>query len=162
MLSTVHERSASSLTDLPLLRSRRMRVSFLLAAAFLATSGCSKDDTVVAVNLNFAMQIPGVTSLSVVITQPGQTPVTASLTPQTVPIDGGMKIKEMYFERITLPEGWGDGQALLHVDAKGAGGTTLASNETTFDVRENGVVAANITLPKPVPDAGVPQEDAGR
>jgi hypothetical protein len=152
MLSTVH---------VPLLWSRRVRVSFLLAAAFLAASGCSSDDTIVAVNFDFAMQIPGVTNLAVTITQPGQTPVTASFAPQTLPIDGGTKIKEMYFERITLPESWGDGQALLHVDAKGAGGTALASNETTFDVREHGVVAANITLPKPAPDAGVPHEDAG-
>jgi hypothetical protein len=152
MLNTVH---------VPLLRSHRVRASFLLAAAFLAVYGCSTDDTVVAVNFDFAMQLPGVTSLSVTITQPGQAPVTASLTPQTVPIDGGTKLKEMYFERITLPESWGDGQALLHVDAKDAGGTTLASNEATFDVRENGVVAANITLPKPLPDAGVPDEDAG-
>ena len=153
MLSTVHDRMAHS--------SYRSHVSFLLAAAFLALSGCSSDDTIVAVNFNFAMQIPGVTSLAVTITQTGQTPVTASFTPQTTPIDGGVMIKQMYFERITLPESWGDGPALLHVDAKGAGGTALASNETMFDVRQNGVVAANITLPKPVPDAGVAHEDGG-
>lgn len=155
MLSTVHERSASSLMVV------RSHVSFLLAAAFLAVAGCSSDDTIVSLNFDFAMQIAGVTSLAVTITQPGQTPVTANFAPQTTPIDGGTKITEMYFERITLPASWGDGPALLHVDAKGAGGTTLASNETTFDVRQNGVVAANITLPKPVPDAGVPHEDAG-
>jgi hypothetical protein len=161
MLNNMHERSASSLAVFPLFQSCRSRVSIALAAALLALSGCSSDDTVVAVNFNFAMQVAGVTSLAVTITQAGETPLTATFTPQTTPIDGGTTIKAMYFERITLPASWGDGQAILHVDAKGEGGTVLASNEAVFDVRQNGVVAAYITLPKPVPDAGVPQEDAG-
>src|ERR1700755_3316853 len=102
MLSTVHERTALSSY-----RSHHSRVSFLLAAAILAVSGCSSTDTIVAVNFNFAMPIAGVTSVVVTITQPGQTPVMASFTPQTTPIDGGVMIKQMYFERITLPESWG-------------------------------------------------------
>jgi hypothetical protein len=161
MLSTAHERRESSLMDLP-------RMWFLIAAAFLATAfaattGCSNDETIVAVNVTFKMQIAGVTSLVATITQPGQTPVSASITPATEPIDGGTKIKDMFFERLTLPSTWGNGPALLHVDAKTSAGATVASDETTFDVREDGVVAANITLPPPVPDAGVgaPAEDAG-
>jgi hypothetical protein len=135
---------------------------FALAAGL---SSCSTPDTVVAVNVALIETPAELSTMEVTITQAGQTPVTAEISPPTEPIDGGTKFKDAFFQRITLPTSWSSGAALVHVDAKSAAGATVASTEVDTDIRHEGVVAVYLsfgTKPSQAPDAGCGvDQDAG-
>src|SRR5256885_1418102 len=134
--------------------SRRVRWdTLLMLLAFGA--GCSSEDTVVALNVEFKTPLEGLSTLQVTIAQPGQAPNVSSITPPTDPTDAGPKIKAKFFERITLPDGWQEEPATIQVDAKSASGSTLESQMTTAGIVEHGAVAAFVTFgqPPPPPDA---------
>jgi hypothetical protein len=138
-------------------------ISFAIAMSMLC--GCTASDTVVSVNINSSDQVGNPNSLVITITQPGQLPVTRELAPPTRAIDGGMAIKQMFFERVMLPESWESGPALVKVDAKDGRGVYLSA-ETDVQVRAEGAVAAFVDLgedPEPPVDAGmgVDGEDSG-
>lgn len=133
-------------------------------AAFCLLTGCSTSDTVVALNFNLPAPIAGLTTLEVSITQAGQPGVTKSIVPPTVPTDGGApQAKSAFFERISVPGSWTDAPAQIHVDAKNAQGTTLESADTTTSIRDDGAVAASVTIGKaPVPSMPAASDaDAG-
>jgi hypothetical protein len=61
-------------------------------------------------------------------------------------------IKNSFFERITLPEGWAEEPTLIKVEAQHADGSPLEpplSDETTVTLEPEGVVAAYIQLDIP-------------
>ena len=127
--------------------------------------GCTASDTVVSVNINSTDEVGNPSRLVITITQTGQSPVTREFAPPTRAIDGGMAIKQMFFERVSLPASWESGPAEVKVDAKN-GDRVYVSAETDISVRAEGAVAAFVDLgkePEPPADAGmgVDGEDAG-
>ena len=121
-----------------------------MLTAFGLLTGCSTSDTVVALNFDLPQPIAGLSTLEVSITQEGQPGVTKSIVPPVVPTDGGApQAKSAFFERISVPGSWTDAPAQIHVEAKDARGTTLESADTTTSIRDDGAVAANVTLGKP-------------
>jgi hypothetical protein len=139
-------------------------MSFAIAMSMLC--GCTASDTVVSVNINSTDEVGNPSSLVITITQPGQSPVTRELAPPTRAIDGGMAIKQMFFERMLLPGSWESGPALVKVDAKDARGVYLSA-QREVQVRAEGAVAAFVDLgeePEPKVDAGMDvdaADDAG-
>ena len=129
-----------------------------LLALFAFATGCSSSDTVVALNVEFKAPIAGLSTLQVTIAQPGQAPNVTSITPPTDPSDAGPKVRDKFYERITLPEGWPEAVAAIQVDAKNAGGSTLETQKTAAEIVENGAVAAFVTFGAPPPAS---DEDAG-
>jgi hypothetical protein len=134
----------------------------LVATVVLAS--CSTSDTVVALNVSLKAPPAGLATLRVTITQAGQSPLTTAISPPTVPIDGGVKFKDEFFERIALPESWTSGAASIHVEAQSSAGGMLASRDAEVELRDEGAVAAQIRFEAavvPKLDAGVAGEDAG-
>lgn len=133
--------------------------------AFGWLTGCSTSDTVVALNFNLPAPIAGLSTLEVSITQAGQPGVTKSIVPPTVPTDGGApKVKSAFFERISVPGSWTDAPAQIHVEAKNSQGTTLESADTTTSIRDDGAIAASVTIgapPAPPKPAAESDADAG-
>ncbi|MET0386594.1 MAG: hypothetical protein ABW321_11575 [Polyangiales bacterium] len=126
-------------------------------------AGCSSSETLLALSVVMPQPITGLTTFDATITQSGQSPVVRSITPPTVPIDGGTKIRDRFFDRIPLPEAWTSAPAEIRVDAKGSNGATLATVTVSTEIEDDGVVAALVTFaPPPPPDAGTaPGDDAG-
>ena|SRR5688572_10377800 len=129
-----------------------------LLALFALATGCSSSDTIVALNVEFKAPIAGLSTLQVTIAQPGLSPNVTSITPPTDPGDAGPKIRDKFFERITLPDGWAEVVATIQVDAKNAAGTTLETQKTSAQIVEAGAVAAFVTFGAPPPAS---DEDAG-
>lgn len=127
----------------------------LIALLGLTLAACGDDKTVVSVNYSYGTGIEGMESVHVLITQGGQkfettfeTPLVPATEPNKLP-DGGdgtgmvdiMIPDTSFFQRYDL-EGFKDGEAALKVDLLSPSGDVLFTEETTFDVRENGAVAA--------------------
>jgi hypothetical protein len=137
---------------------------FAFAVSLLCS--CAADDTIVAVNVNATDQVGNPSAIVITITQAGQTPVNRELAPPTRPIDGGTAIRQMFFERVTLPESWESGPAKVRVEARNGASVSVTSEEVEIEIRDEGAVAAYVDLgeepePMPEPDAGT-GEDAGR
>jgi hypothetical protein len=146
--------------------STRRRAAALSAGLLAAALGsCSKDDTLVAVNVALARELDGLATFAVTITEPDQPPFDYTITPPRQPSDGGTKVKSAFFERIVLPDSWSSAPATIHVEAKSDDGTTLAAADTTASIRHEGAVVAYVTFPAAsmsMPDAGMAMgEDAG-
>jgi len=141
----------------------------LFALLGLTLAACDDGKTVVSVNYSYGSGIADVESVHVLITQGGQkfettfeTPQVAATTPELLP-DGGngtgvvdiMVDDTAFFQRYDL-DGFKDGEATLKVELS-KGGAVLYTEETTFEVRENGAVAAyaefEIEPPAPVDTA---------
>lgn len=136
---------------------RRVALSSCLLAL---AAGCGSDDTIVALNVGIQRDLAGLATLDVTITQAGQSPVTATISPPTDPLDGGgSKVRAAFFERITLPESWTDASADIVVVAKSTVGSTLAEARTTTEINDDGVVAAQVNFPAE-PTTGT-DDDAG-
>jgi len=136
---------------------RRFVVSLVSVCALLA---CSDDETVVALNVTAGADVPVVDQLHVTITQ-GSRKFVHDFTPPVEPAmgDAGPSIQNSFFERITLPDDFEDGDAVVKVEAQHTGGAPVVpalTNETTVGIVEDGAVAAYVTLeyPAPPPDHG--------
>lgn len=127
----------------------------MVLLAGLCCAGCSEDDTVLALNVTLEDTARPASTLTVTLSQGGQTKQTAELQIPTEPTDGGMISKKSFYDRITL-SGLGDGQAMVTVEAK-QGGSSLDTASTMVEVEQNGAVAGYVTLGKanPPPDAGM-------
>jgi uncharacterized membrane protein YgcG len=131
---------------------RRVIVSL---AAVWVLSACSNGDTIVALNVSATDAVPVVDQLHVTVTQGSRRHVRDFAPPTETP-DGDdappPSIKNSFFERITLPEGWAEESTLITVEAVQADGSPFdppLSDETTVTVEPNGVVAAYIQLDIP-------------
>lgn len=138
---------------------RRLAVSLVSVCALLA---CSGEDAVVALNVTASDNVPVVQQLHVTITQ-GSRRLVHDFEPPTESgkEDAGPSIQNSFFERITLPDSFEDGEALLHVEALQAGAvpfTPPLTSETTVDIDDNGAVAAYVTLAFP---AALPEPEPG-
>jgi hypothetical protein len=138
---------------------RRFTVSLVSVWALLA---CSDEEAVVALNVTAGADVPVVDQLHVTITQ-GSRRFVYDFTPPIEPAmgDAGPSIQNSFFERITLPDGFDDQEALVHVDALQAGAEPFdppLASETSVRIEEHGAVAAYVTLAfppaPPVPDPG--------
>lgn len=136
---------------------RRVVVSL---AAVWALSACSDGDTIVALNVTATDAVPVVEQLHVTITQGSRRHVQNFAPPTETPTGEDApppSIKNSFFERITLPEGWSEEPTRIKVEAQQADGSPLEpplSDETTVTLEPDGVVAAYIEL-------DIPQEMPG-
>jgi hypothetical protein len=140
-------------------------MSLALVFSALWSMGCGEDDSIVSLNVSLKDTARAATSLELTISQIGHSDAATSIKVPTTPVDGGAIAKTDFYERITLPGDYTDGDAKLHVVAK-QGASSLASADTTIVVRAEGAVAGFVTLgeakpAKPV-DAGVEDKDAGK
>ena len=132
---------------------RRVVVSL---AAVWALSACSNGDTVVSLNVTATDAVPVVEQLHVTITQGSRRYVKDFAPPIETPTGDDApppSIKNTFFERLTLPEGWEEEATLIRVEAQHADGSPLEpplSDETTVTLEPEGVVAAYIQLDIPV------------
>lgn len=139
----------------------------VFATAASALLACSTDDTIVALNVEATSDVGVVETLSVSITQSGQTPVVTAFQPPTAG-DAGV-IDSSFFERIKLPEDWKKARADILVEALNASGTRITSDTTQVTIRPEGAVAAFVELttivPEPPPSeggaGGAPEQPAG-
>ena len=142
---------------------RRFAVSLISVGALVA---CSDDPAVVALNITADADVIAqlqedqlhVDQLHVTITQ-GSSKFLYDFTPPTAAAmgDAGPSIQSNFFERITLPESFEDGQARIVVDALQAGAVPLTpplTGETSVPIDEDGAVAAFVTLAFPAPEMG--------
>ena len=140
----------------------RKVVCLALALTALWIVSCGDDETTLALNVTLKDTARAATSLEVTISQTGHTGVAGNITVPTMPADGGPVSKTGFYERISLPGDYADGEAKVRVVAK-KGTTTLATAETTISVEAEGAVAGYVTLGEALPvkpaDAGT--EDAG-
>jgi hypothetical protein len=130
----------------------------LFALLGLTLAACSDDKTIVSVNYSYgegvAIKQNSDTQVRLLITQGGQkfettfpTPTLPATEPELLP-DGGdgtgtvdiMVPDNAFFQRYEL-SGFGGGEATLKAELV-RGSTVLFTSESTFDVRENGAVAA--------------------
>jgi hypothetical protein len=165
--SNRHLKSLRALTDSKLpqygarMTFRRVLVSL---AAVWALSACSDGDTIVALNVTATDAVPVVEQLHVTITQGSRRHVQDFAPPIETPTGEDApppSIKNSFFERITLPDGWAEEPALIRVEAQQADGSPLEpplSDETTVTVQPDGAVAAYIELDIP---AEVPTGEGG-
>lgn len=131
-------------------------LAFLMGTATLAA--CSSDNkTVLALTINSDDTIGVVDHLSVTVSSASHADVTKMILPNKDP-DSGV-IAPSFYSRIELDGFKGD--ATVKVDAVGTSGATIASAMTTAEIRENGAVAARVSLTTKKPDAGMPAPDAG-
>ena len=131
---------------------RRVVVSL---AAVWALSACSTGDTIVALNVTATDAVPVVEQLHVTITQGSRRHVQDFAPPTETPTGDDApapSIKNSFFERLTLPEGWAEEATLIRVEAQQADGSPLdppLSDEATVTLQPDGVVAAYIQLDIP-------------
>jgi len=118
-----------------------------LLAATSALPACSTSDTIVALNVTATDAVGEVEHLSVTITQEGQDSFTEQFSPPSeVTDDGGMNIKNAFYERIELPSGWDERNATVAVTALDRDGTEVAADETVVEIQPQGAVAAYVLL----------------
>jgi hypothetical protein len=132
---------------------RRLAVSLLSVCALFA---CSDDDAIVALNVSASTNVPVVDQIHVTITQ-GSRKLVYNFKPpvEEAKDDGEPSIQDSFFERITLPDGFVDENALVQVEALHAGGVPFdppLTDETTVRIEEDGVVAAYVKLEIPMPE----------
>jgi hypothetical protein len=131
---------------------RRVVVSL---AAVWALSACSSGDTIVALNVTATDAVPVVEQLHVTITQGSRRHVQKFAPPTETPEGDDApppSIKNSFFERITLPEGWSEERTVIRVEAQQADGSPFdppLSDETTVTLEPDGAVAAYIELDIP-------------
>jgi hypothetical protein len=142
---------------------RRFAVSLFSVCSLLA---CSDDAPIVALNVTAGANVPVVDKLHVTITQGSRKFVYDFKPPiEAATGDGEPSIQNSFFERITLPDGFVDQNAVVHVEALRQGGAPFEpalTDETTVKIEEDGVVAAYVDLelpmtepePEPEPAAG--------
>jgi hypothetical protein len=153
--SNRHLKSLRTLTDSNLpqygarMTFRRVLVSL---AAVCALSACSNGDTIVALNVTATDAVPMVEQLHVTITQGSRRHVQDFAPPTETPTGEDApppSIKNSFFQRLTLPDGWAEEPALIKVEAQHSDGSPFEpplSDETTVTLRPEGVVAAYIEL----------------
>jgi hypothetical protein len=117
-----------------------------LLAATSALPACTTSDTIVALNVTATDAVGEVEHLSVTITQDGQDSFTEDITPPSEVTDGGMNIKNSFYERIELPSGWDERNATVAVTALDRDGAEVAADETVVEIQPEGAVAAYVLL----------------
>jgi hypothetical protein len=129
-------------------------------AAVSGLAACSGGDTIVSLNVSATDAVPVVSELRVTITQ-GSREHVARITPPTETPTGDMppppSIKNTFFERIKLPDGWENANAVVDVVASDEDGDAFVpalGDETTVKIRPEGVVAAYVQLDIPAPGTG--------
>src|SRR3978361_841477 len=93
----------------------------LAAVSFLVA--CSGGETVVSLNVTASDAVPVVDRLHVTIKQGGGQPVGDFPPPTETPTGDAApppSIKNSFFHRITLPDGWAEESASVHVEAQSA------------------------------------------
>jgi len=95
---------------------RRLAVSLVCACSLFA---CSDDDTIVALNVTAGADVPVVDQLHVTITQGSRKFVYDFKPPiDEATEDAPASIKDVFFERITLPDDFVDEDAVIQVEAQ--------------------------------------------
>jgi len=130
---------------------RRLAVSLVCACSLLA---CSDDDTIIALNVSAAADVPVIDQLHVTITQGSRKFVYDFKPPvEAAKDDAEASIQDTFFERITLPDSFDNEDASVQVEARKASGAPFEpalADETTVRIEENGVVAAYVKLALPM------------
>jgi hypothetical protein len=140
------------------MKLRRVAVASISLAAFTLLA-CSDSDTVVALNISAADDVGDVSRLHVRLTQEGKPTVETNIEPpkRDVP-DAGKAIVSRFYERITLPESWTDGEASVDVDVYDANGELFLEPEPVkLEIRDEGATAVFVSLaraPIPPPEGG--------
>jgi hypothetical protein len=126
-------------------------------AALTFVAACSSDDTVVSLNVSATDRVPAVERLQVTFTQGSRKLVREFEPPseESSPPEGEepvTSIKNTFFERLTLPDDWQEGEAKLAIQAFQEGGEPFDPplvDEATFTVLPNEVVAVFVDLDIP-------------
>jgi hypothetical protein len=129
-------------------------------AAVSGLAACSGGDTIVSLNVSATDAVPVVGELSVTITQGSREHVARFAPPTETPTGDDPpppSIKNNFFERIKLPDGWEDAEATIDVVASDEDGDPFnpaLGAETKVKIRPEGVVAAYVSLDIPAPGTG--------
>lgn len=147
-------------------RLARLGLTIMTVLAACVLSACSEGDTVLALNVTIRSSAGAARQLAVTVSQTGQPDVVATLSVPTMPTDAGpVATSGAIVERIVLPSSYVDGEGSVRVSAVDAAGAEVASAVNMFAVRQNGAVAAFVTLgPEPEPmqgDESSDDQDAG-
>jgi uncharacterized membrane protein YgcG len=137
-----------------------IRHAFVSLAAIIGLAACSDEDTIVSLNVTASDAVPVVDTLRVTITQGSRKHVSNFAPPIETPTapEGEQppppSIKNSFFQRITLPEGWSESSASVDVVALQGNGEPFSpsfSAMTTAVIQPEGVVAAFVKLDLPAP-----------
>ncbi len=132
-----------------------------VSLAVACLTACSSDDTIVSLNVTATDRVPVVERLHVTFKQ-GSRSFVHDFAPPTEAgpdEDSPSSIKNGFYERITLPEGWDEANAQVSVEAFQKGGDPFdpaLTDETIVKIEPEGVVAAYVKLdiPEPPPPMG--------
>jgi hypothetical protein len=136
----------------------RHAIASLAAVSLLAA--CSNGETIVSLNVSASDAVPVVDRLHVTIDQGSRHYVKDFAPPTDMPAgDAAPSIKNSFFQRLTLPDGWQEESATVHVEAQSATGapfTPPLAADTTVTIVPEGVVAAFVSfdIKADNPDAG--------
>jgi len=144
------------------------RVAAVCAGTALITLlACSEDDTIVALNVTSSTDVGEVSRLNVKLTQ-GETEFVYDIEdPPHDDADGmagdAIRIKDRFYERITLPDSFKTGSTRIDVEAYDAGGSlTLTAAPVFVKVREQETVAATVAFDRPdAPEPPPPPPEGG-
>ena len=129
-------------------------------AAVSGLAACSGGDTIVSLNVSATDAVPVVDEIRVTITQGSREHVASFAPPIDRPTGDDApppSIKNTFFERIKLPDGWDNANASVEVEASDENGAPfdpVLGDETTVKIRPEGVVAAFVTLDIPAAGTG--------
>jgi hypothetical protein len=138
-----------------MVRAMTFRRVIVSLAAVWALSACSSGDTIVALNVSATDSVPVVDKLQVTFVQGSRRHVLSFAPPTEDPngsADPPASIKNSFFERLTLPDGWAEEEVSIQVQAQDSDGNALEpelSDDTTVTLQPNGVVAAYVSLDIP-------------
>ncbi len=138
-----------------MVRAMTFRRVIVSLAAVWALSACSSGDTIVALNVSATDSVPVVDKLQVTFVQGSRRHVLSFAPPTEDPngnADPPASIKNSFFERLILPDGWAEEEVSIQVQAQDSDGDALdpaLSDDTTVTLRPNGVVAAYVSLDIP-------------
>lgn len=135
-----------------------IRHAFVSLAAVIGLAACSDEDTIVSLNVTASDAVPVIDSLRVTFTQDSRKHVADFAPPTETPTapEGQVapppSIKNSFFERITLPNGWSESLARVEVEALQSNGEPYSPSffdTTTALIQPEGVVATYVDLDVP-------------
>lgn len=129
-------------------------------AAVSGLAACSSGDTIVSLNVSATDAVPVVDELRVTITQGSREHVARFAPPRDMPTGENApppSIKNTFFERIKLPDGWEEANATVEVEASDENGDPFMPalvDETSVTIQPEGVVVAYVQLDIPAAGTG--------
>jgi hypothetical protein len=134
----------------------------LAVVSLLSLFGCGSDETVLSLNVTLRQSASSARTLTVNITQPGQSAVDATIPIETKETDAGTVPKNTtFFHRIVLPDSYVEAQATGTVVAKDAEGADIATVTGMAMILPGETVAGYVTLGEDPPPPPAPADDAG-